>query len=182
MLAQQIGKRYAAALFELAREKGLLDKAWEEFNALAEYFRKDHTFIDFISAPQISGDDKAALIKRVFQDRMEKPFYDFIRFLTEKHRIRYLPEIIDEFDRLVRAERGIVRVTCLTTFPISPKARQLLLEQLTAKTRFKIELEEKIDKSIIGGMVIMLHDRIIDGSLRFALSQLKNRLMKVKVH
>jgi F-type H+-transporting ATPase subunit delta len=182
MLAQQIGKRYATALFELAREKNLLDQAWEEFDALAEYFRKDHTFIDFISAPQISSEDKAALIKKVFQNRMEKPFYDFIRFLTEKHRIKYLPEIIDEFDHLVRAERGIVRVTCITTYPITGDARALLLQRLTAKTGLKIELEEKIDRSIIGGMVIILRDRIIDGSLRFALSQLKNRLMKVKVH
>ena len=103
-------------------------------------------------------------------------------WLIRKRRIGFLPDIIDELDRLIRAEKGISRATCITVKPITDGERQKLIEELARKTSLKIELEEKIDKSILGGMIIILHNQIIDGSVRHGLDQLKNRLMKVKVH
>jgi F-type H+-transporting ATPase subunit delta len=182
MLLQPAAKRYARALFELAREKDLLDRAWEQFDALAEYLKKDKTFLNFISAPQILYVSKVNLMKTAFESRMERPFYDFLLFLLHKHRMNILPEIIDEFEELVRFERGIVRAICITSFTISDTERRVLIETLARKTAKKIELEEKIDKSIIGGMIVILNNQIIDGSIRYNLSLLRNRLMKVKVH
>jgi F-type H+-transporting ATPase subunit delta len=182
MLAEQVAGRYATALFQLAREAGLLDHAWEQLNALADYLKKDKTFINFMAAPQITDEKKLDLIKKVFESRLDKPFYNFLLVLTDKHRINYLPNIIEEFDRLVRIERGIVKAVCITTFPLSEAEREKLLIKLAQKTSLKIELEEKIDKSIIGGIVVMLHNKIIDGSIKYNLSLLRNRLMKTKVH
>jgi F-type H+-transporting ATPase subunit delta len=182
MLAQQVAKKYSHALFDLAKEKKLLDKAWDQFNALAVYLKKDSTFLDFMSAPQVLEKHKIDLLKKVFQSRLEKPFLDFLFVVTDKHRINFLPEIIDEFDRLVRAERGISRATCITTISLSDSERKSLIEQLAKKTSMKIELEEKIDKSIIGGMIVILQNQIIDGSVKYHLSLLRNKLMRVKVH
>lgn len=182
MLTQQIAQRYAHALFDLAKERNLINQAWEQLNALADYLRRDKTFLEFMSAPQIPGRDKMALLKKAFKSQLERPFFDFLMLLAEKHRIKFLPEIIEEFDRLVRAERGIGKATCITTFKISNDERARLIEKLAQKTTLKIELEEKIDKAIMGGIIIILHNKIIDGSVRQALSLLRNRLMKVKVH
>jgi len=113
---------------------------------------------------------------------LEKCFYDFLLVLVKKRRIRFLPEIVDELDRLIRAEKGIARATCITVHPITDIERNRIINELTKKTSLKIELEEKIDLSILGGMIIILHNQIIDGSVRYGLDQLKNRLMKVKVH
>ncbi len=57
-----------------------------------------------------------------------------------------------------------------------------LIAKLAAKTGLKIELQEKIDPTIIGGMIIILQNQIVDGSIRYDLSELKNRLMNLKVH
>jgi F-type H+-transporting ATPase subunit delta len=182
MLAQQVAKVYGHALFDLAKEANLLDKAWEQFDSLAEYLKKDSAFLDFMAAPQILDSHKTDLIKKVFGSHLEKPFLNFLMILTEKHRINFLSEIIDEFDRLVRAEKGVVRATCITTAPLTEDERKQMIKQLIKKTSFKIELEEKIDKSIIGGVILILHNQIIDDSIRYHLGLLKNRLMRVKVH
>jgi F-type H+-transporting ATPase subunit delta len=182
MLAQQIAKKYGRALFELAKERNLVDQAWEQFNALSAYFRADTTFLDFVTAPQIGDGDKADLVKKVFEPRLERIFYEYIQMLVAKHRIHYLPEIIEEFDRLVRADRGMARAVCITTAPISEAQRRQLIERLSKKTNLKIELEEKIDKAIIGGMVVIIQDQILDSSIKYALTLLRNRLMKVKVY
>ncbi|RKX28569.1 MAG: hypothetical protein DRP46_08430 [Candidatus Zixiibacteriota bacterium] len=182
MLAQQVAKKYSTALFELAREKNLLDNAWGQFKAIAEFLEKDRTLLDFMEAPQVPDDRKMALIKTVFAGRMEKSFFDFLLVLVDKRRFKYLPEIIDNFDMLVREEKGIAKAVCLTAEPITDAERQNLIKSLQQKTSLKVELEEKIDKSILGGMIVMLRNQIIDGSLKHGLDLLKNRLLKVKVH
>jgi len=182
MLAQQVAKVYGHALFNLAREENLLDRAWEQFDSLAKYLKIDSTFLDFMTAPQVPDRHKVDLITRTFGSRLEKPFLDFLMVLTDKHRIHFLSEIIDEFDRLVRAEKGIARATCITTAPLTQEERKLMIDRLSAKTSLKIELEEKIDPSIIGGAIVILHNQIIDASIKYQLGLLRNRLMEVKVH
>jgi F-type H+-transporting ATPase subunit delta len=182
MLAQQIAKKYGRALFELAKERNLIDQGWEQFNALSDYLKSDSTFHDFVTAPQIGDGEKAALVKKVFEPRLERIFYEYIQMLVAKHRIHFLPEIIDEFDRLVRADRGIAKAICITTAPITDVQRRQLIEQLSQKTGLKVELEEKIDMAIVGGMIVTIQDQILDGSIKYALSLLRNRLLKVKVH
>jgi F-type H+-transporting ATPase subunit delta len=182
MLAQQVAKKYSSALFQLAAERNMIDIAWEQFGSLGEYLKGDDTFLDFMSAPQIPDLQKEELVKKAFAGKLENKFFDFLMVLVRKRRIGYLPEIIDEFDRLVRADKGIARATCLTVSKITEDERQELIKKLAEKTSLKIELEEKIDRSILGGIIVILHNRIIDGSVRYGLDQLKNRLLKVKVH
>jgi F-type H+-transporting ATPase subunit delta len=182
MLAQQVAKKYATALFELARERNIIDLAWDQLNSLADYLKKDRTFIDFLTAPQVNDEQKSNLIERAFADRIEKTFYNFLLHLAEKRRIKFLPEIVEEFDRLVREHKGIARVEVTTAIPITGGEREKLIAELAEKTSLKIELEEKIDKAIIGGMIVKVREQIIDGSLKRGLNLLRNRLMKVKVH
>lgn len=182
MLAQQVAKKYSSALFELAKEKNMLDTAWNEFNDLAKMLDKDGSFLDFMSAPQVPDEDKYALTKKAFSDKLDKTLFNFLMFLAQKRRINFLPEIAEEFDRLVKAEKGIARATCITTSKITDSERDKLIGKLSEKTSLKIELDEKVDASILGGMIVILHNQIIDGSIRHGLDQLKNRLMKVRVH
>jgi F-type H+-transporting ATPase subunit delta len=182
MLAQQIAAKYGRALFELARERNLIDVAWDQFKALSVYLGKDATLMDFMSAPQIPDAQKNELMTRVFGERVTHPFFEFLLVLVDKHRMNFLPEIITEFDRLVRIERGIAKAVCITTSPITPQEREKLIDRLARKSGLKIELEERVDESIIGGMIVIFQDQIIDGSIRYALSLLRNRLMKTKVH
>ncbi len=182
MLAQQVGKKYGGALYRLALDRNLIDQAWEQFEGLAVYLSKDNTFLNYMMAPQIPDEKKVSLIKSAFEKQFEKPFFNFLMVLMRKRRIKYLMEIIDEFDRLVRVKKGIARVTCITTAPVAEADRKKLVDRLAAKTGLKIELESKIDKAIIGGMIVILPNQIIDGSIRHGLELLRNRLMRVKVN
>lgn len=182
MISQQVAKKYSHALFALAKERSLIDTAWDQLNALADYLRKDRRFLDYMSAPQVSDEKKKALIKAAFEKSLEKPFYDFLLFLLRKRRIGYLIDIVEAFDLRVRENKGIARAVCITAGKITDEERQKLIGQLAAKTSHTIELVEKTDSSVIGGMIVMLQNQIVDGSIRHGLDQLRNRLMKVKVH
>jgi F-type H+-transporting ATPase subunit delta len=181
MLAPEVAQKYGSALFMSVKEKNLLDKADEQFLALKELLAKDRSLLDFLNAPQVPDDQKLALIHRIFDSRMERPFVEFLLVLLDKHRINFLSEIVDQFDRLVKAEKGIAKVTVITAVPMSSGEEQGLMSTLAKKTGLKIELDRRVDPAIIGGAIIIMHDRIIDGSVRHGLNLIEEQLEKVKV-
>jgi len=181
MLAQEVAKRYAHGLFRSAHDKKLTDKGYEQLADLKAYLASDATLLNFLNAPQVLEENKLKLLRDVFSRRLDRLFVEFLVVLVHKHRARFLPEIIDEFARLVEAEKGVGRVTVITVVALGDKERTRLVERLTAKLKLKIVLEEKIDPRIIGGMIVITHSEIIDGSVRHGLDLIDERLRKVKV-
>lgn len=181
MLAQEIGHKYAHALFMAAKGKNLLTQADEQFLALKKVLEHDRSLQSFLDAPQVPDNQKEALIRTVFGSRIETLFVEFLLVLLDKHRIKYLPNIIDEFDRLVKADQGIGRVTVITAVAMSSTEEQALVARLAARSGLKIELEKKVDPAILGGMIVIMHNQIIDGSVRHGLAQIQEKLGKLKV-
>lgn len=181
MLAQEVAQKYAKALFMSVRQKKLVDQADQQFEALKQLLVMDKTLLNFLAAPQIPDDKKLALIRTVFEKRLERPFMEFLLVLIHKRRINYLPVIVDELDRLIKAEKGIGKVTVITAVKLTASEQQGLIEKLTRKTGLKIDLEAHVKPEILGGMIVILHDQIIDGSVRHGLDQIEEKLGKLKV-
>lgn len=182
MLAQEVARRYARALFMSVQEKSLLDQSYEQLSDLKAYLATDSSFMGFLTTPNVPEATKSKLIRDAFGPRMERLLVEFLGVLIEKKRIRHLGEIIDEFVRLVKAEKGIAHVTVISAVPLSNAERERLIPALAEKTNMKIELEQKVDPSIIGGMIILMHNEIIDGSIRHELTLIEEQLSKVRVH
>ena len=182
MLAQEVARKYAQALFLSSREKNRLDTAFEQLSDLGEFVITDKTLLEFLTSPKVMESHKQQLVKSVFSERLDRLVLEFLGVLVDKKRITFLPEIIDEFVRLVEAENGIARVTVVTAVSLNDIERQNLLSALARKTSKKIQLEEKLDDSIIGGMIVIMYNEIIDGSVRHGLNLVQEQLGKVRVH
>jgi len=181
MIAQEVAKKYAQALFLAAREKGLIDAAYEQLDDLKAFVETDPTLLRFLSAPQVLEENKLSLVRTVFGPRLERLFVEFLIVLVDRHRVAHLAEIIDEFLRLIEAEKGIGRATVITATPLDKKQRDDLIARLAAKTDLSIQVEEKVDPKILGGMIVIMHNEIIDGSVRHGLDLIEDQLAKVKV-
>ncbi len=182
MLAQEVAKKYAGALFMASKDKGLLDTAAEQFKSLGEVVSRDNMLLNFLSAPQVLDENKHAVIRDVFGSRMNRMFVEFLLVLIEKGRVGFLPEVIDEFTRMYEAEQGLGRITAITAIRLNDAERADVIRKMAARTGLKILLEEKVDPSILGGMILILHNEIIDGSVRRGLDLVANDLTKVRVH
>ena len=182
MIAAQVAKKYANALFLSTRQRGLVEQAYEQFTDLKGMLEKDRSLIRFLASPKIEEEQKLDLVRSVFANRLEPLFVEFLAVLVEKRRAGFLIEVIDEFDRLVEFEKGIARVTVYTAVPMTPDEETRLVQKLTAKTGKKIELEKKVDPGIIGGVIVVMHDEIVDGSVSHGLTELEEQLQHIKVH
>ncbi len=181
MLTQEVSRRYARALFLASSEKGMVDSAFVQMQELLSYVQTEPKLLDYLRSPRVLVDEKVDLVRRTFSSQLDQLFVEFVVVLVNKRRIAFLPDIIDEFIRLVEAQKGIGRITVISAVPLTDSERAKLSEKMALKTGLKIELEEKVDPSIIGGIIVLLHDEIIDGSVKYGLSQMREQLMKVKV-
>ncbi len=181
MLAQMVAKKYSTALFNIVKEKQMIDVAIEQFGQLDELINTDRSLLQFLLAPHILDGHKVDLVKTIFAKRLEPLFLEFLLLLVRKYRIGFLHEIIEEFRERVHTERGMIQAKIVTATTLTDQQRSDLKVKLAAKTGKKITLDEKIDPAILGGMVVIVGDQIIDGSVRHHLSVLKEGLMKLKM-
>ncbi len=182
MIAQEVAKKYSHALFMSTRQRGLVDEAYEQFSDLKTALEMDRSLLKFLGSPKVEEDQKLQLLRSVFGTRMEQLFVEFLAVLVRKRRAMYLIEVIDEFNRQVEVEKGISRVMVTTAVPLTPTEETALIAPLATKTGQNIELEKKVDARIIGGMVVVMAEKIIDGSVKHGLVQLEEQLQRIKVH
>ena len=173
-----IARRYGNALFEVAKEQDSLAEMATELNEIKAALEKEPGFVVFMTSPQI--DEK---VKKDTLESMAKGASSLVAnllyMLFDYHRIANLESIIGEFNRLYDADRKIVRATVKTAIALEDDQKQKL-----AATFAKIEnanqviLDEKVDPSIIGGVVLQSESHIYDGSIRSKFEQIKRLLLK----
>lgn len=182
MIAEEVARKYAGAMFSSASDRNLLDQAYEQFAQLGQLLESDRTLLTFLLSPQVLDENKQSLVRDVFGSRMEPLFVEFLIVLLDKRRTKYLPEIIVEFNRLVEDAKGISRATVVTATPLAESEREQLKARLASRSGRSIKLETKVDRSILGGMIVMIDGEIIDGSVRHGLDLIEERLEKIRVH
>jgi F-type H+-transporting ATPase subunit delta len=182
MLDQEVARKYAHALFLSTKEKNLIDEAYRQFGDLKVFLAQDSSLLNFLNAPHILEEDKKSVVRDVFSGRLEPLFIEFLLVLIEKNRIAYLPQVIDVFNHLVEEEKGIERVKVVTATQLDDSQKKRLAEKLAQKTGLQIILEERVDPSILGGMIVMMNNEIVDGSVRHGLQLLSEQLGRVRVH
>lgn len=181
MIRQQVAQKYGRALFAAAKRRNVVVVGAQQMQVIASLLADDRTLLDFLEAPQIPDDKKLMLVESVFKPRLEPLFMEFLLVLIEKHRISYLPEILEEFQRLVKRDAGVTQVTVITAVPLTESEVQKLTATLTAKTKSTIELVRKVEPTIVGGMIVLMGGEIIDGSVAHGLGLIREHLEKVKV-
>ncbi len=182
MIAQEVAKKYARALLMSTKERGVIDQAYDQFSGLSKVLEGDRSLLTFLSSPSVDEEQKLQLVRKVFKEQLEELFIEFLAVLVRKRRAGYLPEVLDEFNRLVEFEKGINRVTVFTAVPLQDAEEATLVSKLIARSGGTLELEKKVDSSLLGGMIVIMHDQIVDGSVKHGMSQIEEMLQKVKVH
>jgi F-type H+-transporting ATPase subunit delta len=177
----RVAHRYAQALFSVALSREMVDMVASELFQLKSFSEKDRRFLIFLEAPQVMTDDKVNLIKSLFTTRISQPLVFFLLLLIEKNRIEYLGDIADEFEKILEIYKGIIKARVITAVPVSDEYKQNLKDKLEKLSGDKIEIIHKIDKGIIGGIIVQLNYRIIDRSIRHELDKLRHDLLSLKV-
>ena len=167
-------RRYAEAVYAIARDSGTQDQWREDLASIAQFVEYPQVS-GFLDDAKVSEEDKGRLLQRALD--ISPLGMNLARLLLQRSRLSLAPEILGEYDRMLDVERGVARARVTTAVPLSPGEGQAVAERLRVLVGAQeVRLETEVDPSLIGGMVARIGDRLIDGSVRTRLVELKRNL------
>ena len=173
MYEADIAKRYAEAVYGVAKEKDKVKEIYDMLNSLMELYINDSEFRNFMLHPLIENSEKKDFLGKIFTDADDITM-NIIDYLVDKDRIEIIRYIVSEYLKLYYLENNEVEVTGIFSKELSEEQFDLLKSKLEKKVGKKIILKIEIDKDIIGGGIIKMGDQIIDGSIKRQIENIKN--------
>lgn len=176
-MAKQVDITYGNALFELALEENKIDSLFEEVQILIDLLQDNDEMIKLLDHPRIDKLEKKEIIEKTFGGRVSGDLTGLMVMVVEKGHFSKIIDIFKCFIRCVKKEKniGVAQVTSAVDLSDSQKAdiEKRLLETTSYQT---MEITYLVDKSIIGGLVIRIEDRVVDSSIRTKIETLSKQL------
>lgn len=171
--------RYAEALFQIGTEKNTSEQLSEELNVVKEVFENNEQLSTFLKHPGINNKKKKQFIDKVFQG-LSTDIINTFKLLVERRRTEIISSMIDHYNEMVNDAKGIAVATVYSVRPLS-EAEIQALEVSFAKRLNKVAVTFKnvIDPTVIGGLKIMVGNRLYDGSVAGKLRRIERRIAAV---
>jgi len=179
--ANDIARVYALSLVEVGREKKILPELEEEMKFLAELFEGDRDVRQYFVSPQFSKDSKREFVKKVFGGKFSENIINLLNVLIENGRQEFISDVHQAMMMLIDEAQNKMHVSIKTTAPLDGALKEKIVTLLSKKFNKEIVLEESVDESIMGGIIIKIGDTVIDGSLVKDLKNIRKNLLFSKV-
>ncbi len=176
MKADPIVSAYAEALFRLASAEEMVDRVEEELHELERLYRDNAEMKEFINSPRIKAEGKKDALVELLGDKLSRIALNHMHLIIDQERGRMLPQIAEEYYRLAGEARAKVTAEVVTAFEIDDQTRSKLCEQLGRLTKKDVHLRARVDESILGGAIVRIGDKVLDGSIRSKLKQLRKQM------
>lgn len=172
-----IARNYAQALLALARKSDDLQGWGRMIDDVASAIQRDARLRNFLAAPQISSDQKNEVLSKAFEDRAPRLFLRYLQRLVKNRRQLLIPQIANEYRDLVDEVEG--RVHAQVTLSKEPDAehRAVIARQLSHMLGMPVIPQVRVNPNILGGIIVRIEDRVMDGSLRRGLGILRGRML-----
>lgn len=177
MAGRAAARRYAKALYQLARGEGQVPQVSGELTALQSSLAESAELQSVLLQPLHPASQRRAVLAAVADGMNASPLLrSFYSFLIDQRRLVDLDAIIEEYERLAAEEAGVTQAEIVSARPLSDAQRERLTRALSNRTGQQLELEVRVDPELLGGVVAKVGDLVFDGSLRTQLQQLKSGL------
>lgn len=172
-----LARRYAQALFLMARRDGTIERVETDLETIDALLRTQPNLLRALRAPVIARPQKRDLVRRLLASQVSNLTLRFLYLLIDKRREAVLPEVNRQFRALSYGAENILPVTATVARRLTAEERTRLTETLGRRTGKTVALAEAVDPELIGGVVLRLGDTIIDGSVAGHLQRLRQRLL-----
>lgn len=172
----RLAYRYAKSLMDLALEQNIIEPVVQDMKLLQETTRNSAELSQLLRSPIVKADKKNAILQAIFGSRLNKLSQAFVKLLTDKGREGALPEIAASFIEQYKEMKRIRTAKLITAAPANDALRQAVKAKAEAALPgYTVELEEKVDPSIIGGFILEMGDRSVDASVRRDLGEVRKQ-------
>ncbi|MDQ0162608.1 F0F1 ATP synthase subunit delta [Aeribacillus alveayuensis] len=172
-----VAKRYALALFQIAKEKESVDQFAEELRVVKHVFTENSDLLQVLAHPKVSLENKKAMLKEAFAS-LTTEVLNTLLLLVENKRINIVNELQDCYVQLANEEQGTEDAKVYSVRPLKDEELKALSEVFAKKIgKQSLRLENIIDQSLIGGIKLRIGNRIYDGSVSGKLERIERELV-----
>jgi F-type H+-transporting ATPase subunit delta len=173
MMAGMAG-RYAAALFELAKDQRQIETVEADVRTFQAMLDSSEDLRRLVRSPVIPADGQLrALTTLLGKAGISGLTSNFIKLLTRNRRLFAVADILRTFRALLARERGEVSADVATAHALTPAQMQVLSDSLKASIGKNVQIHTRVDPHLLGGLIVKVGSRMIDSSLRTKLNNLK---------
>lgn len=173
----RVAKRYAAALFDVAKRNAILDAVGTDITLIERFVAEVPYLKAVLLQPLVSDTRKNKVVTDAFGDRVTATSLNFLKLLIRKRREELIDVCIAEFRALYAQAHNQTNAVATTAVPLTPEQTERLTASLQKMTGKTVHLTTTIDPALIGGTVVRLGDTVIDGSVRGRLERLEQQLL-----
>jgi F-type H+-transporting ATPase subunit delta len=178
MASDPLVKGYAEALFQVARAEESIDRVEEELTRMKDSLESNAQVKEFMNNLQISPEGKKSALSQIFGEKVSPIILNWINMVIDQGRQRKLPNILEAFFALAQDSREKVTAEVISSVPLSEDQVQRLEKELSRASKKQVFLKPMVDESILGGVIVKMENKIIDGSVKHRLEKIKQEMVK----
>ena len=172
----KIGNVYGEALYSLACEEGLSQTFLQELTALEESFTQAPEFLRLLDAPNLTKEARCQILDDSFRGNLHGYVLNFLKLLAEKSYARHFGDCCAAYRNCYNEDNGILPVTAVTAVPLNAHQQTALSEKLAAVTGKTIQLHNRVDEKVLGGIRLDYNGTRLDDTLAHRLSDIRTKL------
>jgi F-type H+-transporting ATPase subunit delta len=180
MRATTIARNYAEAMLVLARKANDLEGWGVAIHGVVTAMESDTRLRNFLAAPQISASQKNSVIGKAFATRLPKPMVRFLQKVVQNRRQMLLPQIAIEYGNLVDEATGRIHAHVTVSRTASDADKNVIAQQLSRAFARTVVPHVNVNEAILGGVIVKVGDRVMDGSVRKRLKTLRARIVAAR--
>lgn len=177
MSRYSVARNYADTLFSLAEREGAQEEWLVLLGEIGSLYREGATFRAFLHTPRVPIEEKKQLLRSVLGDRYPEPFVRFLLVVIDKRRQGLLPIMEEAYREILNDRTGRVHASVTLPFEADAKFRTELEGVLSEVLEGQVSADFRTDAEIIGGLVVRVKDRVLDGSVRRRLQLMRRALL-----
>lgn len=167
-------RQYAEAMFDLALDKGRVELWLDQLQAVARALAAPEIGVA-LASPAVPENEKFAALRRGLYD-VDPLVLNLLFLLIKRRRVNQVGLIAAEYARLVEQKRGIVLAEVTTAVPLEDRERGLVSERLSRAIGKQVQMRARVDPGILGGLVVRVGDKLINGSVAGRLESLRRQM------
>ena len=167
---------YGEALYELAAEEHLSEQILTELDTVCDIFKKNPDYVRLLSEPSVPKKERCAVLHEAFDGKLQPYLLNFLKLLCEHGRIRQLPDCLCAYRTRFNADNGILEATAITAAPLQEAQKRRLTDKLQSITGKRVDLQVRLDPSLLGGIRLQMDGKELDGTVRGRLDSLRRSL------
>ena len=176
-----ITERYAGALFELALSEKKLDAVEKDLSRFDAMLNGSQDLMRMVRSPVFSADEQLKAVDAILsKSRISGLAANFIRVIARNRRLYTMPQMLSAFRKLIARHKGEEAADVTVARPLTAAQKKELAAALKAVAGKSVSINEAVDPSILGGMIVKIGSRQIDTSLKTKLSSLKLSLKEAR--